>query len=72
MPGLWFTPSGGSQDWFTPMVCSALSPLEKSVKNEWKLHIILGCTFGFSCPLAQGDALSLGCFLCLDLQEFLC
>lgn len=54
------------------MVCSVLSPLDKRVKNEWKLHIILRCTFGFSYPLAQGDALNRGCFLCMGLQEFVC
>lgn len=53
------------------MVCSVLSPLGKSGK-EWKLHIILRGTFGFSCPLVPGGALSLGCFLCMGLQEFLC
>lgn len=38
MLGLWFRSPGGSQDWFTPKVSSVLSPLVKSVKNEWKLH----------------------------------
>lgn len=72
MLGLWFRSPGGSQDWFTPKVSSVLSPLVKSVKNEWKLHIILRCTFGFSYPLSQGDALSFVCFLCMGLQEIPC